>query len=594
MTASKLALVAILGLGVAACSGSKGDAGAPGVAGPPGPTGPPSTGTPSVPVVTTAKSITARISGVTVAADTKATVRFTLRSELDLPLRGLTAANVRFVFAQLRAGTSGGGSEWRAYTTRRDGSQVQANAEAANTTGGVFRDNGDGSYDYTFAKALNTYGPDGATYDANLTHRVGLELRSTTDVSLAAAANAPYTFVPSTGSTTTLAARREIVDNDTCFACHDRLEFHGGPRTDVQYCTTCHNPGTTDGQAPNNTLDMTVMTHKIHMGAKLASGYKITGFGNTVYEFGGVVFTQDQRNCTTCHQESDTDTPQASNWRTVPYARACGACHDNVNFQTGQGHSAQNLPATDDQCVTCHGADSTIANGTLRADVAHRIPEQLAAKTFKFEVVRVAAIKADGTAGATPCAASVKACLVLPGEFPLVTVKVSNPQTGAVYQITDPAFTNRIGTTAARLRARVAHTTENFVNRGSGSNPSQPVVIDFLATTVAPMGAPPAAGGAPSFDAAAGTYTKAAGVPIPLTPLIGSSGEVFLEGRTIVDVNPFDPSPTPTPQLAELGVTSSDGVVFPLRAGTTAVARRRDRRRQALQRLPQHVVVPRR
>ena len=492
-TIPRLVLVAILGLGVAACSGTKGDAGDPGPAGTPGPTGPPSTVTPSVPLVTTAKGITARISGVTVATDSRATVRFTLRSELDLPLRGLTAANVRFVMAQLRAGTGGRGSDWRAYTTRRDGSQVQANAEPANTTGGLFKDNGDGSYDYTFARALNAYGPDGASYDANLAHRVGLELRSTTDVSLAAAANAPYTFVPSTGSTTALPLRRDIVDNDTCFACHDRLEFHGGPRTDVQYCVTCHNPGTTDGQAPNNTLDQTVMVHKIHMGARLANGYKITGFGNTVYEFGGVV---PRRTRATAPPATRKRHRHAAGQQLAyrPLCPRLGACHDGVNFQTGQGHSAQNLPATDDQCVTCHGADSTIANGTLRADVAHRIPEKLAAKTFKFEVVRVAAIKADGTPGVTPCAVAVKACLVLPGEFPLVTVKVSNPLTGAVYRISDPPFTNRIGTTAARLRARVSHTTENFVNRGSGSNPAQPAQIDFLATTVAPMGRRPRRG----------------------------------------------------------------------------------------------------
>jgi OmcA/MtrC family decaheme c-type cytochrome len=574
LSIQRLTLIAILACGLAACSGTKGDPGTSGTTGTPGPTGPSGSGTTGVPLVTTATQIKLAITGVTIAADTKATIKFTMKNELDLPLKGLSNTVPRFIIAQLRPGVGGKGSEWRAYTTRKDGTAVQATAEAANTAGAVFKDNGDGSYEYTFSKALNAYGPDGASYDANLTHRVALELRSSTAQSVASPfANAPYTFVPATGSTTVLPARRDIVDNDTCYACHDRLEFHGGPRSDTQYCVTCHNPGTTDGQAPNNTLDMPVMIHKIHSGVELTNGYKVTGNGGVVYEFGDIVYTQDRRNCQTCHQESDADTPQASNWRTVPYARACGACHDSVNFATGVGHGPLNEPATDDQCVTCHGPASTVQNGNLRVDAVHRIPEKEAAKDFKFEVVKVEAIKADGTPGATPCAAATVGCTVLPGEFPKVTIKISNPKTGTPYQFNNVAFTNTIGTTTARVRARVATTTENFVNRNSNSNPAQPIQIDFLATTAAPVGSPAASGGAPTFNATAGTYSKASTRAMPVGAL-GTTGEVFLEGRTIVDVNPYDAIPLPTPQKAELAVASSNGVLFPIQAGAIAVARR--------------------
>ncbi|MFO1427651.1 MAG: OmcA/MtrC family decaheme c-type cytochrome [Steroidobacteraceae bacterium] len=527
-----------------------------------------------MPAVAVASQIKIAITGVTVAADTKATVKFTLKNELDLPLKGLPAANVRFMIAQLRAGVGGKGSEWRAYTTRRDGTQLQANAEVANTSGAVFKDNGDGSYDYTFAKALNAYAPDGATYDANLTHRVGLELRSTTDVPLAAPnTNAPYTWVPATGSTTVFPVQREIVSNARCYACHDRLEFHGGPRTDTQYCVTCHNTSTTDGQAPNNTLDMVVLVHKIHSGEELANGYKITGFGNTVYEFGEVVYPQDRRNCSTCHQESDAQTPQASNYRTVPYARACGACHDTVNFATGANHGPENLPATDDQCVTCHGPNATVQGGALKPDVAHRIPEKEAAKTFKFEIVKIEAVKADGTPGATACAAATVACTVLAGEFPRVTIKVSNPVSGATYATNAPAFTPVVGAPTPRLRVLVGTTTTNYVNRNSNSNPAQPVIVDFLSTAAAPAGAPASAGGAPTFNAAAGTYSKTAGRAIPAGAL-GTTGTVFLTGRPVIDVNPFDPLPAAAPQYAEVAVASSNPVNFPIAAGATIVARR--------------------
>lgn len=463
--------------------------------------------------VGSAKIIRAQISGVTVAADTRATVRFNLKNELDQPLKGLPAANIRFVIAQLQPGVGGRGSEWRAYTTRRDATQLQANTETATATGATFRDNNDGTYEYTFAKALNAYGPDGATYDGTLTHRVGLEVRSTTALSLAAANNAPFTFQPSTGATTNLATLREIVDNDTCFACHDRLEFHGGPRTDVQYCVTCHNPGTTDGQAPNNTLSMPVMIHKIHMGVNLANGYRITGFGNTVFEFGDVRFTQDQRNCQTCHQESDTDTPQASNWRNLPYSTACGACHDDVNFQTGAGHSAANLAASDDQCVTCHGPTSTIDNGNLRVEVVHRIPEKLAQQRFKFNLL-----------GVTNTA---------PGQNPVVRFSVTDPSNNNTpYNIlTDPAFLVAAGG-ASRLSIDIGWNTADYTNRGSGSatavtgTPAQPIQINPLTIS----GGTPATG--PDAQGAF-TSTSARAIPADVTGTIS----VAIEGHPAVDAD---------------------------------------------------------
>jgi OmcA/MtrC family decaheme c-type cytochrome len=448
---------------------------------------------------------------VAIASDTHATVNFKLSNELGLPLRALPAANIRFTIAQLRPGVAGAGSTWHAYVTKKDAAELQATTETATTSGAVFTDNGDGTYSYTFAKPLNGYAPDGATYDGSLTHRVGLELRSNDALALAAANNAPFDFVPATGSTTDFPLRRDIVDNDTCFACHDRLEFHGGPRTDVKYCVTCHNPGTTDGQAPNNTLDMVVMIHKIHMGENLANGYVITGFGGPV-DFGEVVFPQDQRNCQTCHQESDADTPQASNWRTTPYARACGACHDTVNFQTGENHASDGpggIAATDDQCVTCHGPTSTIDNGNLRVDVVHQIPEKLAAEKFKFNLL-----------GVTNTA---------PGQMPIVKFSVTDPtNNNAPYNIlTDTAFTSG---GASTLSLDIAWTTADYTNRGSGSasgstgTPAQPIKINPL------VGGTPATG-----PDAEGAFTSTSPIALP-ADLVGSIG-VAMEGHPGVDVN---------------------------------------------------------
>jgi OmcA/MtrC family decaheme c-type cytochrome len=581
--------VAMAAIGLAACTGGSGDEGPEG---PTGPVGPPGGSKPAAPI-STANEIVAKINRVEVLDDGRAKIEVFLKDERDRPLTGLPAGNIRFVIARLEPAVNGKSSTWHAITRRTEafpGSPAPTPADKVTGTGpvnqgytetatsGTWVDNQDGIFIYTTARNLKTDAE--IAYDPNLPHRVGLEIRTSPNVAPTniPANNAVYTFLPATGGEIAQSGR-EIVDNDTCNACHDNLSFHGDARFDLQYCAMCHESYSYDAQS-GNSIDLKVMIHKIHSGETLPSVeaggfYGIFGFGNTFADLGEIVYPQDKRNCSTCHEESDADTPQASNYRTTVNAEACGSCHDNVNFATGENHGG--VAATADSCSACHGPTSVVQNGELRAQVAHVIPENEAAKRFKFEVVKVEAITLDGSPGATACAASATACKVLPGEFPLVTIKVSDPVTGATYKITDAPFTNTIActpvppattcnATTARLRSRVAYTTRNFTNPGSGSTPAQPIQIDFLATTAAPAGAPALAGGAPRLNAD-GSYSKAGAKALP-SGLIGGTGEAFLEGRTIVDV-----SDTSTPEFAEIGVTSSAGVIFPI-TDTTPVARR--------------------
>jgi len=578
-----LASLGACAIGLAGCSG---DTGPGNNVTPPDPVFPPGPGSGAAIPVTAAKSIVASITRVTMQDDGKPVVELFLRDTDNFSLKGLPAANIRFVLARLEPAANGASSTWHAITRKTEafpgtpaptpanrvtgtGPRNQATTETATT--GVWTDKQNGIYTYTFAKSLK--GDAEIPFDGSLPHRVGLEIRLTPAIP---ANNAVYTFTPATNLPVNESGR-EIVDNDTCNACHDNLSVHGGARFDLQYCAMCHESYSFDAQS-GNSIDLKVMIHKIHSGETLPSVkaggfYGIFGFGNTFNDFSDVVYPQDKRNCTTCHEESDTDTPQASNWRLTVNRTTCTSCHDNVNFVTGENHAG--VAATDDTCTACHGPNAQVAN--LRVQRAHVIPENEVAKRFKFEVVKVQAIKLDGSPGATACAAATVACKVLPGEFPLVTVKVSDPTTGTPYKLNDAAFTNVIpctplppattcSATAARLRARVAYTTINFTNPGSGNTPAQPIAIDFLATAAAPVGSPAAAGGAPTLNAD-GSYSKAGAKPLP-SGLIGGSGESFLEGRTIVNV-----SDTSTPEYAEIGVTSSAGVVFPI-TDSSPVARR--------------------
>lgn len=483
------ALVTLLAMGFAGCAGEDGvvgAAGAAGPAGPPGLPGPPPAG-PAIGNVSGALEIVPLITGVSVGTG-RPIVSFRLTDENGQMRQGMTPSQIRFTIAQLLPGTGGRSSQWRSYVTRTDNPvagfpgttpQVQANAEQA--TSGTFTDGGNGTYTYQFAQDITAV--PGVPYDATLTHRVALQIAS-----LPADSNAAYTWQPASGATTGLFSR-EIVDDGTCNACHDRLQLHGGGRRDIQYCVTCHNPGSTDAQS-GNTVDMTVMIHKIHHGAGLPSvaaggSYYIVGFGNSVHDYSGVRWSQDIRNCQTCHDENDAGTPQAQNWRLVQNAAACGSCHDNVNFVTGAGHAAG--AAADDGCALCHGPNATLYDGTLRVTEAHRQPVREAAGRYRFNILAV-----TDTA---------------PNQFPSVRFSVTDPTSNnAAWNIHTAAPFTDCGFGVSRLAVDIGWNTADYTNAGTGASPAQPISLNPLA----------GCGGA-SVNNGDGSFTVTSAVAVPAT-----------------------------------------------------------------------------
>ena len=201
---------------------------------------------------------------------------------------------------------------------------------ATNPNGGTWNDIDLGHSIYTFGTALP------ADYDTTITTTLGIyATRNMTGIQdKSYYDNVEQDFVPN-GATVT-----EVWDeiaNSACNTCHNPLSAHGGSRQDVKLCVLCHSPQTLDANT-HQTADFKVLVHKIHMGENLPSvqagiPYK---WGNT--DFSEVVFPQDIRNCTTCHAPPAT---QNTTWYTNPSQAACGACHDNINWTTGEGHPAE-------------------------------------------------------------------------------------------------------------------------------------------------------------------------------------------------------------------------------------------------------------
>ena len=163
-----------------ACDGSTGPAGP---AGPPGATGQPGTpGQPGSPGPSTgtalawdtADRINVEILDVAISAGEPPVVTLRLSDDLGFGLKDLPFNTISFTLAQLSPPpATGASSEWRSYITngRTNPPDVQASTEGA--TEDRFEDNGDGTYEYTFANALSDY-PAGPVYDANATHRLGV------------------------------------------------------------------------------------------------------------------------------------------------------------------------------------------------------------------------------------------------------------------------------------------------------------------------------------------------------------------------------------------------------------------------------------
>lgn len=298
---------------------------------------------------------------------------------------------------------------------------------------GTLVDNGDGSYKYTFYRditkikdtvaAMTVTAPNNIadlgdlTYDANAVHRLtiqlsgnapgtgtntpnGVQFPGMTAVPMTKPVDVIYDFIPATGKAATAAdPSRDIAANAKCNECHRKLGgipgdspessgagFHGGSRNNVQYCVMCHTEqrkyGRTEATVDatltftsatqrvdgRSAFDLPNFIHKVHAGKFLAKkGYNLGGVLPAE-----VTYPQDIRNCTKCHDGSATSTAktaQGDNWKTAPNRLACGACHDGINFDTGNGvtladaakgltsssnaHPAGALP-DDSLCAICH------------------------------------------------------------------------------------------------------------------------------------------------------------------------------------------------------------------------------------------------
>jgi OmcA/MtrC family decaheme c-type cytochrome len=318
-----------------------------------------------------------KINSVTIGADRKPVVDVTLTDDLGAPLdrTGVQTPGICTVSFVL-SWYDGSNRNYTSYATRKQTSTItgQTAIQPTSDSGGVIKDIDVGHFTYTFGTVLP------ATYDKTKTHTIAGYGRRTLPADILDGKvyidNDEFDFRPDGGTVTE--KWDEIQERNACNQCHDPLAAHGDVRQDVKLCVLCHSPQNTDPDT-GNLLDLRVFIHKIHRGGNLPSvkagkPYQIIGFNNAVSDFSTVVFPQDIRNCQNCHEgRNPAQKPSQSDvWYTHPARAPCGACHDDINWVTGENHEG-GPQADDSACAKCH-----VPQGDTEYDAgiktAHTVP----------------------------------------------------------------------------------------------------------------------------------------------------------------------------------------------------------------------------
>jgi OmcA/MtrC family decaheme c-type cytochrome len=438
-------------------------------------------------------------------------IDFTVTDELGGTVTDLFAADGRFIISRLKPGAGFGDSNfWDSLITRNQTGAagtpgagnvaVQANTEGFTTNGGSFQYLGGGDYRYS-----SNFNPTSAPVVAGATYRVAIQI-SAGDLP---AGNGWCDFDADLGMandcTSMVSDTRDIVQTTTCNGCHGvtadtHLAIHGGGRTQVEYCVTCHNPGTTDPDS-GNTVDFRVMVHKIHYGSSLANGYTIYGFGGSVHDYSTVTFTKDIDDCTNCHTGGGAD---VANWNMVPSRDACGSCHDDVNFDTGANHGQGGIQPNNLLCTNCHPASGAQTPNLLPIATVHR------------GVTR--ATEGDTYAGGNGFL--IENVTRGPGTRQLtITYSVSKQGVGKMNLATSPEWTAAGG--ASRLAVILGWDTFDYTNEGTTSTPASAPSINALDV------------GGVVTDNMDGTYTVVATYPSSASNTLA----VGLEGHPAADLD---------------------------------------------------------
>jgi OmcA/MtrC family decaheme c-type cytochrome len=304
-----------------------------------------------------------------------------------------------------------------------------------------------GEYSYTFADDGNSgrheYAGGGiaaAMADPANTLRATLVINCSANVNgddyvIVNPVNGSYDFSTGAPGTELADSGAEIVSSAACFTCHgptlagvnDAGETTDhGRYTEVKTCNQCHS---LSSYVSNQNADLAPFVHSIHSGKP--SQDNGGGAYQSSHDFSGVEYPNNLWNCAKCHADGtavdkatadDEDGPVAAEADLAysnPTRRACGACHSDVNFETGENHDG-GVQTSDGLCKACHPPSGAITAILFPVKTVHDLgptgpnPEDQS----EFDVNISMTAPANGQ-------------YYTAGETPIVTVTLKDHATGA-------------------------------------------------------------------------------------------------------------------------------------------------------------------
>jgi OmcA/MtrC family decaheme c-type cytochrome len=533
-----LALAASLGL--AGCENDGGGSAPPppdggggsggGGPGPTGPTDPPILNGGPVRNMGTGSTLTAQqiadIGGLITTLDSatitgnKPVIELTVKTAHGGAVLGLAPTTLRMTVAKLIPVSGTLPSRWQSYINRAAApsitgpaltSAIQANTESGVAAG--WQELGAGKYRYTGATDLSKVSsPIAVPYDPSLMHRISIAIDLAGNARPLAPDNPWRDFVPAGGT----APNRLIATTANCDGCHVRFAEHGGPRRTVEYCVTCHNPGSIDPDS-GESVDMAYMAHSIHRGENRSKPYIVYGFNGVKFDTSDKTYPQPTSFCETCHVKSAA-TPQGDEWINFPSPEACGGCHDAGLQKTGPDvatgrytyfykHETTQLPPDflpgEGSCEGCHRAGGVAGDvfAVHKAELERKRIENGDKFTYKILMVENVAV----------------------GQSPKVTFQIIGPDGNPV---------NVKTLTTGRLRLDFSwtpqdtHNVADIAGDAYAANRGQAIVADFSNDKSALV------------DNGNGTFSYT--LPTALPPAfadakLGTGLMVVLEGRRVYD-----------------------------------------------------------
>ena len=320
----------------------------------------------------TRKGINFEILEVTGKAGERPTVKYSVKdnSGKPIPLQEFTVAPGRL--ALVMAGPAWDYGYVQFGTSRQNGS-ISEDPIARSTCAT------DGVCTYTFTNAIpaNATG----TYSMGIEGRLGITINPGTAAEHTGEYGGVNKVKHFSVDGSAIGGRRQVVTIDKCNSCHGDLRFHGQNRNRIEQCVLCHNASETDvsrrpaNQAPDQTVQMAYMIHRIHAGAAVPGEYTVYGFGNVAHDFSKIGYSARLQRCDNCHVNNSQNVDgkeilnQVKNPRgllnpTPPITAACGSCHTN---RQAWSHALANTTQLGESCSACHGANSEFSVSRVHA-----------------------------------------------------------------------------------------------------------------------------------------------------------------------------------------------------------------------------------